>query len=168
MHKVKCKCCNQIFDRDTIPCVKEGNRYSHKECYEKRTAAEQKEENDKTALDKYIITLFKLDYVTPRIQKQIKQYVEEYHYSYSGIHKALVYFYEVKGNSIDKSNNGIGIVPYIYKDAYNYYYSIWEANQKNKEKSVEDFKIQQYTVHIKSPERPTRKKRKLFSFLDKE
>ena len=72
MHKVKCKCCNQYFDRDTVPCVKEGNRYSHKECYEKRTAAEQKEENDKTALDKYIITLFKLDYVTPRIQKQIK------------------------------------------------------------------------------------------------
>ena len=168
MHKVKCKCCNQYFDRDTVPCVKEGNRYSHKECYEKRTAAEQKEENDKTALDNYIIKLFKLDYVTPRIQKQIKQYVEEYHYSYSGIHKALVYFYEVKGNSIDKSNNGIGIVPYIYKDAYNYYYSIWEANQKNRDKSAEDFKIQQCTVHIKSPERPTKKKRKLFSFLDKE
>ena len=168
MHKVKCKCCNQYFDRDTVPCVKEGNRYSHKECYEKRTVTEQKEENDKAALDKYIITLFKLDYVTPRIQKQIKQYVEEYHYSYSGIHKALVYFYEVKGNSIDKSNNGIGIVPYIYKDAYNYYYSIWEANQKNRDKSAEDFKIQQCTVHIKSPKRPTKKKRKLFSFLDKE
>ena len=104
MHKVKCKCCNQTFDRDTVPCVKEGNRYSHKECYEKRTEAEQKEASDKTALDNYIIKLFKLDYVTPRIQKQIKQYVEQYNYSYSGIHKALVYFYEVKGNSIEKAN----------------------------------------------------------------
>ena len=168
MHKVKCKCCNQIFDRDTVPCVKEGKRYSHKECYEKRTEAEQKEENDKTALNNYIIKLFKLDYVTPRIQKQIKQYVEEYHYTYSGIHKALVYFYEVKGNSIEKANNGIGIVPYIYKDAYNYYYSIWEANQKNKDKTAADLQIQQQVVHIKSPERPQKRKRRLFSFLDKE
>jgi hypothetical protein len=106
--------------------------------------------------------------VTPRIQKQIKQYVEEYHYTYSGIHKALVYFYEVKGNSIEKANNGIGIVPYIYKDAYNYYYSIWEANQKNKDKTAADLQIQQQVVHIKSPERPQKRKRRLFSFLDKE
>jgi hypothetical protein len=79
-----------------------------------------------------------------------------------------VYFYEVKGNSIEKANNGIGIVPYIYKDAYNYYYSIWEANQKNKDKTAADLQIQQQVVHIKSPERPQKRKRRLFSFLDKE
>jgi hypothetical protein len=79
-----------------------------------------------------------------------------------------VYFYEVKGNSIEKANNGIGIVPYIYKDAYNYYYSIWEANQKNKDKTAADLQIQQQVVHIKSPERPQKRKRRLFNFLDKE
>ena len=46
--------------------------------------------------------------------------------------KALIYFYEVKGNSVEKANGGIGIIPWIYKDAYNYYYDLWMIKQRNK------------------------------------
>ncbi len=31
-------------------------------------------------------------------------------------------FYEVKQNPVEKSNDGIGIVPWVYKQAFNYYY----------------------------------------------
>jgi hypothetical protein len=50
--------------------------------------------------------------------------MSKYNYTYSGIHRSLEYFYEVKGNSLDKANGGIGIVPFVYQDAYNYYYSL--------------------------------------------
>ena len=44
------------------------------------------------------MSLFKTDYIDAKIRKQIKQYREEYNYTYSGIRKALVYFFEIKGN----------------------------------------------------------------------
>ena len=64
--------------------------------------------------------LFKVDYIDARIRKQIKQYREEYNYTYSGIRKALIYHYEIKGGDKSKANGGIGIVPYVYENAYNY------------------------------------------------
>ena len=111
--------------------------------------------------------LFKEDYVNPRVRKQINTFIEEYQYTYSGIRKSLVYFFEVKGNPIERANGGIGIVPYVYKDAYNYYYSIWEANQKNEHKLVEEYVPQEKVITIPVPQRKI-KKRKLFSFLDEE
>ena len=101
------------------------------------------------------------------INKNIKKYREEYNYTYSGIHKALIYFFEIKGNSIEKANGNIGIVPYVYKDAFNYYYSIWEANQKNGTKKIEDYLQEEHVITIQSPQRKI-KQRKLFTFLDEE
>jgi hypothetical protein len=124
-HIVKCLYCEKKFDRDKMPYIQVGRRYAHKEC--SLTAEERKtqEEQDKQDLDNYIIQLLKIDYIDARIRKQIKTYIEEHNYTYSGIKKALIYFYEVKGNSIEKANGGIGIVPFIYKDAFNYYYALW-------------------------------------------
>lgn len=53
--------------------------------------------------------LFGLDYITPKIRKQMNSYINEYHYSYSGMLKALQYSFEVKGNDVAKANEGIGI-----------------------------------------------------------
>lgn len=111
--------------------------------------------------------LFHLEYVDARIRKQINNYIEEYHFTYSGIRKALIYFFDVKGHSTDKANGGIGIVPYVYKDAYNYYLSLWEANQKNEDKDVEQFVPQVVKIKIPRPQRKI-KKRKCFEFLDEE
>jgi hypothetical protein len=81
--------------------------------------------------------------------------------------KALTYFYEIKGNSIEKANGGIGIIPYIYKDAYNYYYSLWLARQKNENKVVETYIPEVKEIIIAPPKRKI-KKRNLFTFLDEE
>ena len=53
--------------------------------------------------------LLNISYIDARIHKQIKQYIEENNYTYSGIHKSLTYFYEVKGNPVSKANGGIGM-----------------------------------------------------------
>ena len=59
-------------------------------------------------------------------------------------------------------NGRLTIVPYVYQEAYNYYYAIWAAKEKNKEKTVN---IDTIEIRIKSPERKVRKRNK-FKFLD--
>jgi hypothetical protein len=80
--------------------------------------------------------------------------------------KALKYFYEVKRNDISKANGGIGILPYCYQDAYNYYFSLWQAQQKNNV-NIEQYIPKEIEIIIPSPKRKTNKK-KIFTFLDKD
>ena len=124
-----------------------------------------KEDLDKMKLEQYINKLFHTDYVDPRIQKQIKNYIKEYNFTYSGILKSLVYFYEVKQNPVEKSNDGIGIVPCVYKQAFNYYYAIWLAQQKNTNKTVENYIPKETEIIIPRP-KPKPYRKHLFSFLD--
>ena len=160
--------CGKTFDANVLPFAKPAsNRYAHKECHENFIAAQAKEEADKQALYEYLNTLFKGSYNYASVNTYIKKYREEYQYTYSGILKALVYFYEIKGNSIEKANGSIGIVPYVYKDAFNYYYAIWEAQQKNENKKIEDYLPEERIIRIQPPERKPFQ-RKLFSFLDEE
>lgn len=49
---------------------------------------------------------------------QIKRYVEEYGYTYNGIYLTLNYFIKYKNGSI---KDGIGIVPYCYDEAKEFY-----------------------------------------------
>lgn len=111
--------------------------------------------------------LFHTDYVDPRIQKQINSYIKDYNFTYNGILKSLIYWYEVKHNPIEKSNGGIGIVVYTYKQAYDYYYAIWLAQQRNKNKIIEDYVPVDKEITIPRP-RAKPHRQALFSFLDKD
>lgn len=132
-------------------------------------------EKDRMALENYIKHLFQVDFVPPLAQKQLKDYMNssERRYTYSGILKTLKYFYEIKHGDISKAKNGIGIVPFVYDDAYVYWRSIWEAQQANKraiEKENSIAQIPKIEIHITSPRREPmgRNKRKAFSFLDED
>lgn len=81
--------------------------------------------------------------------------------------KALKYFYEIQGHDISKANGTISIIPYIYNDAYNYYYALWVAEQKNIEKDISAYIPKEITISIVSPERRPLKKA-YFNFLDKD
>lgn len=167
-HIVTCQYCKKRFDRDKFPFIQiSQRRYAHKECSAINDERLKQEEADKIALENYIMKLLGEEYITPRVRKQMNTYIDQYQYTYSGMRKALVYFYEIKGNSTDKANGGIGIIPYVYKDAFNYYYSIWEANQKNEVKQLDDYVPVEKVIHIPVPQKKL-KKRKLFSFLDEE
>jgi hypothetical protein len=66
--------------------------------------------------------------------------------------KTLKWYYEKEGNSIEKSNGSIGIIPYIYKQALDYYYSLYLAQQINKEKDISSFIIsKEREISIQSP-----------------
>lgn len=138
-HLVTCSKCGKKFDRDKIQAVQTGaRRYAHLTCdpdNSKLVPLEVKEQNpDLIKLKEYITKTYGEKANWALINKQIKNFTTEKQYSLSGILKSLVYFYEVKGNSVSGSNGGIGIVEYCYQDAYNYFYSLFVAQQANKDK----------------------------------
>jgi hypothetical protein len=139
-----CPKCGIRFNREAIQAVKIGaRRYGHATCYPDNTdfvpLPEKKTKEvdpDLKALNDYIYHLFGDKTNWAMVKRQIKTYTKENNYSLSGILKSLIYFFEIKNNSIDKANNAIGIVPYCYQDAKEYYYGLWVAQQQNQNKVV--------------------------------
>lgn len=165
MDKVICVYCKKPMSKKEKNCVMIGNgKYAHQECQNLESA---REKTDKEKLEEYIKELFNISYIEPRVKAQVKKYVEEFNYTYSGIQKALYYHYEIKNGDKLKANGGIGIVPYVYKDAYNYFYNLWLAKQKNVDIKVELYQPVVKEIVIPRPERKV-KKRSLFTFLDEE
>lgn len=167
-HIVKCLYCGKQFDASITPFVKPTERrYAHASCA--KTAEENKtqEEKDKQELENYIKQLFGISSITPKIKKQIELYRKQNEYTYSGMLKTLKYFYEVKHNSIEKANGGIGIIPWVYRDAFDYWRAIWEAKERNELIDMNKYLLPGREIHISPPERqPMKHMRKLFTFLE--
>jgi len=168
-HLVKCRICGETFDADKEPAFKKGRWYAHQTCYDEREAAKTKEEKDFDMLLEYCSQLFGRLFDYPRTMRLAKSYHEKNNFSYSGMIRTMQYVYEIKKEPIEKGNGSIGIVPYAYEQAYNYWYSIWLANQNNKPKVLEKYEPITHVITIPLPQRqPMRKKRKAFTFLDEE
>lgn len=151
-HPVTCVYCHKKFDRDKEAAVQISKaRYAHKECAEHKDELLTQEEKDIMALEQYIMKKFEEPFVNARIKKQIKEYREEYNYTYSGMLKTLIWWFDIKGNSLDKANGGIGIIPFVYKDACDYYYALYMAEMVNEDKDINDFQPKQRVIEIASP-----------------
>jgi hypothetical protein len=162
---VICAYCKKPLSKKDEDCVMIGNnKYVHKGC---QALEEKREKTDKEQLEEYIKNLFQISYIDPRVKGQIKKYIDEYNYTYSGIRKALIYHYEIKGGDKSKANGGIGIVPYVYQAAYEYHYNLWLAQQKNKDVEITLYTPKVKEIVIPRPQRKV-KKRPLFTFLDED
>lgn len=153
----------QKDDADNVMVMPQlPNRYIHKKCNEGHPV-DAKEE-----LTLYIIKLFKLkdDYIIPKYMKQISSYEKDYDFTYSGMLKALKYWYEVKQHPIDLER-GVGIIVTAYKPAYDYYYALYLANLANGTKDFNEYIPKDIEIKITPPERQI-VKRKLFTFLDED
>lgn len=147
MARVKCPICGIWFNSDTEENVPYKHRYYHKKCFELLG----KEDRDKADLASYIITLFNYKSTGPVINAQIKKYHDELGYTYSGIKKSLMYFYEIKHNEVENNAVGIGIVPYVYAEAKRYYYELYLIQKGNQ--GVGSVAASSQTVYIERPER---------------
>ena len=172
-HLVICKYCGQKFDRDKEPAIEvSARRYAHKVCYEKAVGclspedkAKQDEEQDLKKLENYIMVLFDESFVSAKIRKQIADYRRDYGYTYSGILKTLQWWFDLNHHSIDDANDGIGIVPYVYKQACDYYYSLYLADIANED--FKNYKPEVVEITIKSPRVEKKSKRK-FKLMENE
>lgn len=174
-HLVKCVKCNQVFDANIIQAVKvNARRYAHQTCCpdgelvplpppptpkEPKVKKEEKEKTELTLLKDTIQEIFgdKTNWAT--CMKQIKNFTAPpYDYSLSGIRKCLIYFYQIKNNPIEKANGTIAIVPYVYKDAYNYFYELFLLEQNAQQLEVKEEVEKEIII---SPPKP-KKRLKLF------
>lgn len=161
-----CFWCNKALsttDADVIPMPELPNRWVHKGC------AAIHPENDFEKLLIYIIQLYKLkdNYIPQRLRKQLTDYENNYEFTYTGMMKALKYWYEVKKHPLD-TKQGVGIIPYIYKEAKDYYYALYLADLQNQQ--ITDYSAyipKDIEIKIAAPQKKV-EKRKLFSFLDED
>lgn len=161
-HLVKCLKCGKMFDANTVPFEKpRSNRYAHIVCptdgdnsIPKKELSQ--EEKDRLELVDYITKLFG-DQLSPRAWKQMDEFKKEYKYTYSGMLKTLKWWYELKGNSIEKSYGGIGIIPYVYNEASQYYYALYLAALANQDKMISTNKVREFIIAEPTiPMRPPR------------
>ena len=152
-HKVICLYCKKQFDRDKEPTQKvSARRYAHLNCWKEHLANMSQEEKDIQNFFDYTKKLFGEDYNYILTKKLAERYVKENNYTYSGMLKTLKWYYEKEGHSIERSNGSIGIIPYIYKQALNYYYALYQAQLVNKEKDLSNFTAsKERIVKIESP-----------------
>jgi len=150
---VKCKVCGVRFDREKEGAVLvSARRYAHARCAENYQPS--KEEQDIKDLHEYLKQLFGDSYNYIVLNKQIQTFIETNGYTHSGILKTLIYWYDIKQNSLDKAGNRIGIVPYVYQEAYDYYFDLYTANQLNANKDLTTYANQKVIeVTIKKPTR---------------
>lgn len=150
--RYKCPGCSFYFKLDEEEYILVKNRHWHKQCYEEFLIEKQQSQTKEEQLTEYICQLFKTNAPGARINKQIKDMIEKYDYTHSGILGTLKYWFEIKGESLEKAKGGIGIVPFVYNDARKYYEGISKAHESNKIFNETTLDMNEVVITIKPPQ----------------
>lgn len=130
-HIVQCRICKEKFDtsqliKDEDWVMPSKNWYYHKNCYDdwaKKKNDVHSQADDELwfdALWSYLEKDIKIgpDYL--KIRNQWDNFIKKGK-TPKGIYFCIKYFYEVKKGDKNKSENGIGIIPYIYDEGAAYW-----------------------------------------------
>lgn len=157
--KVKCPECGTYNDKENT--VYHNSKYYCKICFENK----QKEAQDYQNLVAYICELYQIEAPTGWMLKQIKDYKEQFNFTYRGIKTTLHYFYEIQeGNSVEDSM-GIGIVPFVYDEAKRFYIEKKAVKDSLKDCDLEEIGNRKKTIHI-NREQKTKNKYKEMALID--
>lgn len=151
MKLVTCRYCGQKIDREREEVIILKDRcYAHVGCCSEGegTLLPPLLDKDLIVLYDYINQLFNYEKTPVRIKNQIKKYVNEEGYTYSGILATLKYFYELQGGDISKANDGITIVEYMYDIAKKYYFSLYLTEKLNEDKTFQEPKVKEYKIEV--------------------
>ena len=122
-----CRVCKKCFDTDILSpdewIMPSKNFYYHTKCYQdwKDTTTNKADDDWSMLIYDFLARDLKVSYNYHMCEAQRQKFVKENKCTNKGIYFTLKYFYEVKHNSWDKGNGGIGIVPYVYKEATEYW-----------------------------------------------
>lgn len=147
--QVKCQYCEDKVDKDMAYIYKKRNY--HIECFEQW----KQEKNDRENLYKYICEIFRIDFPTGLMAKQIKTYSTEQGYKYKGMELALKYFFDTLGNR-PQEGQGIGIIPYVYEDAKQHY-----IKQQKIAKSINNDVFGENSIMVHINTNTTREKKRI-------
>lgn len=136
--KVKCPTCGTLNDKENT--ISHSSKYYCKDCYDSKI----KETQNYKELITYICELYQIEAPTGWILKQIKDFKEQFNYSYKGIGTTLRYFFEIKEGNDVADSMGIGIVPFVYDEAYKFY-----VDKKAIKDSVVNFNLEEIEANKK-------------------
>lgn len=179
---VQCRICKQKFNR-MDPTLREGeyfvkpskNWYYHKKCYDEylRTknnvnATMSDEEWFKAAWE-FLTKDMKYSFNYIKVQKQWESFQKK-KMTPKGMYFSLKYFYEIKKGDLTKSENGVGIIPYIYEESSEYWVKR-EESDRGICAAIEQQIIQatqQNKINVKLVERNKNKKTKedIFAIIE--
>lgn len=130
-HIVQCRICKEKFDtnkliKDIDWVMPSKNWYYHKTCYmdwakkKNDVHSEADEEMWLDALWNYLARDLKINPDFIKIKAQWDSFIKKGK-TPKGIYFCIRYFYEVKKGDKNKSEGGIGIIPYIYEEGAAYW-----------------------------------------------
>ena len=145
--KVKCPECETFNHKEET--IYHQKRYYCKICYNNKT----KESQHYKDLISYICNLYEIEAPSGFILVQIKKFKEQFNYTYKGIELTLEYFYEIKTNNTPEAGQGLGIIPYVYEEAKQFF-----VDRKDIVKNIQGIDLQEVTnktkvIHIKKSDR---------------
>jgi hypothetical protein len=135
--KVKCPVCESYNYKEEA--IYHQKRYYCEICYKNKT----KEADNYKNLIQYICDIYEIKVPTGFMFTQIKNFKEQYNYTYKGMELTLDYFYNVKTNDTPDINKGLGIIPYIYEEAKQFF-----IEKRNIKKNLESINIQDITDKV--------------------
>ena len=141
---VHCRICKGEIDRnigiegiDWLMASK--NYFYHRKCYDDwKNSEPQKDEEWILFIYDFLSRDLKVSYNWHMCESQRENFIKKNKFTNKGIFFSLKYFYEIKKGDWDKSNGGLGIIPYIYNDACSY----WIAQEKLKSGTFEKIEEQ--------------------------
>ena len=138
-----CRICKQEIDKSADDWILPSrNHYFHKICYGKfKEGKEIKTDTDYIPLIfDYIARDLKVSYDYYKIKAQINQFVKD-GMTCKGILFTLKYYYDRNGKeNWDRGYGGIGIVPYCYKEATEYWVNIELKRRGSCDKIIEQMR----------------------------
>ena len=102
----------------------------------------------KQELEQFICEIFQIDECTSMILRQINKYVTERRYDYKNIARALSYYVDVQGNTLD-IKYGIGIVPLVMNDALKYFEQLKKQQEEQRQAAVAASQQQDNIIKIR-------------------
>ncbi len=127
MGLVQCRVCKQKFDKSKLKedvdwVMPSRNWYYHKKCYNDWKRVNTNDETNWVGLIyDFLAHDLKVSYDYYMCEAQRKKFVNSKKYTNKGIYFTLKYFYEIKKGDWEKSNGGIGIIPYVYSESVEYW-----------------------------------------------
>ena len=114
---------------------------------------------DRKNLMAYICQLFGLKAPGPVIYSQRKTFTEKYKYTDAGMLKTLKYLYEVQKTKIDGAKERIGLIPYAYNEAQEYFAKEERAKKEIAQKMADAIANQKTEIiYVKNIRREEKKK----------
>lgn len=149
---IKCSYCGKQITTAKYKTVK-GKKY-HYECYAEMTSKAKEVEVEKKInfsgeayqkLINYIVELYSVKPIHQKVlkstaQQEVERIINTCGYSYEGIYNSLVYYHHILGNDIYERVS-IGIVPYIYDEAQEFFKNMKDVNEANDSRKIDNKKV---------------------------